>query len=92
MNTNTGELMRMQVLDFYPEELKKSFTPVPDDLADEADKIIQNAEANGVTPFVDMNSNSALAKWAIDKRTAQKKAEKRRKRQKMAKQSRKRNR
>ena len=81
MNVNTGELMRQ----YSDEYASQGFTPIPEDLMGEANKVLGERDQ----AMVDLNSNTPLANWAHKKRN-EKAAKK--KRRKMVKSSRRKNR
>lgn len=92
MDPNTGRLRALSdeessmlsLMKNIPEKLK-GLEPLPERLNEEAVKEL----AGRKECFVDLNSNTSLAKWAKKKRSA---AQKKNKRRKMAKKSRKINR
>lgn len=95
MNIDTGEL-RMFTPDIA-KELMRGFTPVPDELHEEARREFFAAgvpETEAVK--VDLNGDSALAKWAHEQRDERDRtreaAKKRKRKQKTARRSRARNR
>jgi signal transduction histidine kinase len=84
MNINTGELRRLSE-QMSPEILKKlGFTPVPEELQNEAEKELGEKES----VIVDMQKDTPLVAWA----KAHRKADNKKARAKMAKASKRRNR
>lgn len=67
MNIDTGELV---YLDQIPEELRDQFVRVPDELAEEAEKLLDGKKRTVVDIH---NSTTPLAKWAAKKRKQRKK-------------------
>jgi len=84
MNVDTGELIRLAMNADIAELIKKGFTPVPEELQEEANRELGNKDS----VMVDMKKNTPLANWANRTKAANKKKAK----NKMARASRRRNR
>ena len=88
MNVDTGEIIRLRNR-LTPEEVEAlGFTPVPKEYEKEANRIIEEAEANKYRAFADMTADTPLVNWA----KSQQKKTKNNNKAKMAKASRRRNR
>lgn len=63
MNVDTGELIRLRNLS--PEIVEAmGFVPVPKEHEAEANRIIEEAEANRRKAFADMTADTPLVQWA----------------------------
>lgn len=84
MNVDTGELRRLLSHEEELKLIKNGFTPVPEELKEEANRALGNRDS----VVIDMETDTPLANWANKARSKNKKKTKR----KMATTSRRRNR
>ncbi len=72
MNCDTGELRRMANLEDEPEEFRKIFTRVPEELEEAAKRKLNGSNR----AFVSLTSGGKLSKFAAKERKKKRKAEK----------------